>query len=177
MPTEGQSDLAARNQAIQLEAQHSLFLDSIDPKFQPHPLAPNEAPLFTAQKNPQLGASRQPQADSLQDHPGVLNGLNAPLPTSIFQDTGENRPNDDYLYRRPTDSPYLTRQPGTFGYRQNDQFNERDQSSADRAEDFVFPGFGRIEGPGSHPDWRIDYVNVRSCHVKGLGLCFRMKLH
>ena len=175
---EGQPDSASTAEAIKREAHNSLFLDSIPPNFR-LPSVSLDDPPATPEAPKHSPEATGPDAKSAAPH---KNGTDA-LPSKIFAENEDDRLTQEYIARRPGDEPYTVPRIGDDKtFQLNDRFLQQDQRMADRAEDFIYPGFGRFQGKGLGPfsgleDWRLDYLYGKPCRIKGPSLCFSIRVH
>jgi hypothetical protein len=175
---DGHVGVPSDNSVVHDEAQHSLFMDTIDPRFRPKLPDAEESPPFLTPRSPQLDPTTGPASHAVPDLLDPQDRPSTRLPESIFKDSHEKKPDlYDPSSRPPNESTYIFPQPGIFDYRSRNPYSERSQHFGDDAADNVFPGFGRFEGAGTSQDWRLDYLSGRSCRLKGLGLCFKMNFH
>jgi hypothetical protein len=165
------------HKAIADEARHSLFMDSVDPRFR---LPDNYNPVRDTtglKADGPLATPANPALDRSND------GSDKVLGGPVFRDKDSNLSQEEYVERQ---REWLNANPSTFnsvnGYgRDNrnmfpDRTNSPGQYFSDKAADFVFPGFGRFEGKAGEQDWRLDYLHGRNCRISGPSLCFSMKL-
>jgi len=142
----------ARNSVIKDQVNHSLFIDSVPSNFRPN-----------------LNDNKYgPQPNELDlNHPILKSNPPGTSSRDLMEDEARRAQRDRDFYGPERDLP---------GFRKNDVYKESRQRFSDRAADMIFPGFGRIESKDPQNPWRLDYLYSGSCRVKGLGMCFSMKI-
>jgi hypothetical protein len=143
----------ASNNIIRDQVNHSLFIDSVPSNFRPNL---NDVNKYGP-----------PQTNELDLNHPILKSNPGNSGRDMMEDEARRAQRDREFYGPERDLP---------GFRKTDPYRETRQRFSDRAADMIFPGFGRIESKDPQNPWRLDYLYSGSCRVKGLGMCFSMKL-
>lgn len=133
--------------------------------------------------NTQFDLTPKPQYDFTLK-PWMVQAAAEPSPLSTTR--GPNLRVEDFQmapklkFNSPNDAADLDfRGPGLMDderqRRIDTEWRTRRERTQDRIADQIAPGLGRFEWTSGEQKWRLDYLNVRNCKVRGVGVCLTVR--